>query len=441
MNLGVSTHGTEQGTYLFLSPGGDVGRGAGIYRDDGTLVWWLHPGPPIVHNLTLVHFHDHPYLALFVGLRRHQHNYGSVWLYNQNYKRVGIVGPGGRYRNDGADLHEFRVTPQGDALIATDPMETVNFNGHPTKVYDYVVQEVRLVHDASGIHTGRVLFQWSALRHVPLSQSHVPPPSKPRLWDWFHGNSISQDKDGNLLISSRNTWGIYKVNVKTGRIIWEVGARGDDTLPAHWCYQHDVVPLGHDRYSLFDDGGAAPGCVEGATAHPSRGLVIQVDPSRRPAGVRLVQAYPHQPAIYAGICGSTQRLGDGNALIDWGDVPELTEYSGDGGRLMDLSLTDWSYRAFRFPWVGKPRTVPALAAQRTSGGMTLWASWNGSTKVVAWRVLAGRGTAELIPVSGAKRKTGFETTITLSQSFSHVAVQALSASGMVLATSAPVTPS
>ncbi len=441
MNLGVSTHGTEQGTYLFLTPGGDVGRGAGIYRDDGTLVWWLHPGAPIVHNLTVVHFHDHPYLAVFVGLRHQQHNYGSVWLYNQNYKRVGVITPGGSYSRDGADLHEFRITSQGNALIATDPMKTIDYDGHPTKVFDYVVQEVALVHDASGIHTGRVLFQWSALRHVPASQSHVPPPRTRHPWDWFHGNSISQDRDGNLLISSRNTWGIYKVNVKTGRIIWEVGARGDDTLSDNWCYQHDVVPLGQNRYSLFDDGGAAPGCVAGATAHPSRGLIIHVDPSRRPAGVRLIQAYTHTPSIFAGICGSTQRLADRNALIDWGDVPEVTEYSSAGQALMDLSLTDWSYRAFRFPWVGKPRTRPALAAHQTSGGTTLWASWNGSTKVTAWRVLGGVGPADLVPITGTERKTGFETTITLSQPLGSVAVQALGASGKVLATSEPVTPS
>jgi Arylsulfotransferase (ASST) len=440
MNLGVFTRKTEPDTFLFLTPGGDEGEGAGIYRDDGTLVWWLHPGAPIDQDLTVVHYHDHAYLAMFAGHRVHQHDYGSIWLYNHNYKRVGTVTAGGRLRTAGIDLHEFKVTPAGDALIAIDPKVTINVGGHPTRVFDYVVQRVALVHDASGIHTGRVLFQWSALHHVPVSQSHVPPP-KGRPWDWFHGNAISQDRDGNLLVSSRNTWGIYKINSRTGRIMWQVGATGDHTLADPWCYQHDVLPLGQDRYSLFDDGGGDPGCVEGATAHPSRGLIIKVNRTRRPVGVRLIRAYPHRPAIYAGICGSEQHLADGNSVVGWGDVPEVTEYSQDGGRLMDLSLTRWSYRAFRFPWVGAPRTRPALAAQRTATSTTVWASWNGSTEVAAWRVLAGVASTDLVAVTGAVPKTGFESTISLKRSYSSVAVQALSASGAVLATSRPIAPS
>src|ERR1700693_1897819 len=42
MNLNVATHGTQPRTYLFLTPGGDAGTGAGIYRDNGELVWWQH---------------------------------------------------------------------------------------------------------------------------------------------------------------------------------------------------------------------------------------------------------------------------------------------------------------------------------------------------------------------------------------------------------------
>ena len=141
------------------------------------------------------------------------------------------------------DLHEFRVTPEGDALIATSPRVTITVNGRTTTVFDYVVQKVSLVHDSSGIHTGRVLFQWSASRHVPVTQSHVPPPQG-RPWDYFHGNAIAQDTDGNLLVSSRNTWGIYKISATTGRIMWEVGAKGDQTLSEPWCYQHDIVPAG-----------------------------------------------------------------------------------------------------------------------------------------------------------------------------------------------------
>ncbi len=440
MNLGVSTQDTDPGTFLFLTPGGSEGRGAGIYRDDGTLVWWLHPGRPIIQDLTVVHYRGRPYIALFAGRRVHQHDYGSVWLYNQHYERVGTIRPGGKLATLGLDLHEFRVTPEGDALIAATTTVTIKVDGRPQKVFDYVVQKVSLVHDATGIHTGRVLFQWDALRHVPVSQSHVAP-SPGHTWDYFHGNAIAQDTDGNLLVSSRDTWGIYKISVKTGKIIWQVGAKGDRTLSEPWCYQHDIVPLGNNRYSLFDDGGSDPGCRAGSTAHASRGLIVQVDPSQTPAGVRLIRAYSHRPPIYSGICGSLQSLPDGDTLIGWGDIPEVTEYGPAGGVRMDLSLTNWSYRAFRFAWVGLPDTRPAAAAKRTAKGETIWVSWNGSTQVAAWRVLAGSRSGHLVPVTGPRPKASFETAVVLSRAYPRLEVQALGARGVVLATSRPVTTS
>src|SRR5207302_8858237 len=112
------------------------------------------------------------------------------------------------------------------------------------EVYQYVVQKVSLIRDTTGIHTGRVLFQWDSLKHVPLSQSHLAAPTDHSVWDYFHGNAIAQTSDGNLLVSSRNTWGIYKINARTGRMMWKVGVKGEPRLPVPWCYQHDFEPLG-----------------------------------------------------------------------------------------------------------------------------------------------------------------------------------------------------
>jgi hypothetical protein len=60
------------------------------------------------------------------------------------------------------------------------------------------------------------LFEWDSIKHVRLSESYEPDPGDNGVWDYFHGNAIAQDTDGNLLISARNTWGIYKVNDTSG---------------------------------------------------------------------------------------------------------------------------------------------------------------------------------------------------------------------------------
>jgi hypothetical protein len=440
MNLGVTTGGTQPGTYLFLGPGAlrYPDTGVGIFQDDGTLVWWQPAWAPRIENVNVVHFGRKPYLAVWAG---QTDSSASIYLYNEHYERVGTIRAGGTFSSHGIDGHEFRITPQGDALFGVvDPVSTT-FHGRRVEVYPFVIQKVSLVRDSTGIHTGKVLFQWVSLQHVPLSQSHMPPPTGGSAWDYFHGNSIAQDTDGNLIVSSRNTWGIYKINIKTGQIMWQVGAKGDHTLGKPWCYQHDVTPLGHDRYSLFDDGGAGPGCLPGSSDHPSRGLIVQVDPSQTPAGVTLVHPDKHSPPLLASCCGSTQVLGDGDVLIDWGSVPEVTQYTANGATQMDLSLSDWSYRAYRFPWVGLPLTRPAVAAQRTALGTDVWASWNGSTQVTAWRVLAGTDSAHLSAVGSPTPKESFETEITLPRAYGAVAVQALGASDRALATSRAITTS
>ncbi len=440
MNLGVATHGTPPGTYLFLSPGGTYGSGAGIFRANGTLVWWQRARSQMESDISLVHYHGHAYLAVWSGKATFDDPYGmgTVSLYNEHYQRVGRITSGRPFGLDRIDAHEFRITPQGDALFGIYNPVSARFQGRRVEVYQYVAQKVSLVHGPRGIHTGRVLFQWDSLKHVPLSQSYLPGPYSHTIWDYFHGNAVSQDKHGDLIISSRNTWGIYEVSAKTGRIIWQVGAKGDHVLPSPWSWQHDVVPLGHNRYSLFDDGAKAPGCTN-ASQHASRALIIQVDPSRRAAGVKLLRAYGHTPSICSGFCGSVQLVPGGDVLIDWGQVPEITEYHRAGGNpLMDLSLSNWSCRGYLFPWTGQPLTRPTLAASSSSTHTNVWASWNGSTQTTAWQVLAGPSASHLEPVGAPTTEQGFETEVDLAQPYKFVAVQALGASGRVLSTSKPV---
>ena len=43
-------------------------------------------------------------------------------------------------------------------------------------------------------------------------------------YDYFHVNSIQQDTDGNLVVSGRNTWTVYKLTTN-GSVIWKLGGK------------------------------------------------------------------------------------------------------------------------------------------------------------------------------------------------------------------------
>ena len=76
-----------------------------------------------------------------------------------------------------------------------------------------------------------------------------------------------------------------------------------------------------------------------------------------------------------------------------------------------------------------------MTPYRTSGATT-WVSWNDATDVATWRLLGGSSMDDLQQLSDTSR-AGFETAIH-SDAASYLAVQALDASGKVLAASCPV---
>ena len=95
---------------------------------------------------------------------------------------------------------------------------------------------------------------------------------------------------------------------------------------------------------------------------------------------------------------------------------------------------DISYRVYVQKWVGIPYFPPSGAVRNNGGKATVYASWDGDTQVVGWRVLAGSSAQSLKSVA-TKAKTGFETTIPLSKTYKAYEVQALGPKNKVLGTS------
>ena len=375
---------------------------------------------------------------------------GNFVVYNQHYQKIMTIrAPNGA----GVDLHELLLTSQGDAYFITTKTVKADLTpyGGPKKG-EYGDQEIQEVN----LRTGKVIFTWDMAKHVPLSDSFVPAPTTPgQKWDPYHLNSIDVSPDGSqLLISARNTWGIYDISHKTGQVLWQLGGKQNQfRLPSDlitgpygsaFQYQHDAryVPGG---ISLFDNGG--PGQPpDPAPYGASRGLILNLDLQNDTASLASPPYY-HDPALFAGSQGNLQVLGNGNVLVGSGadvlaggeTVSYITEYSSGGSVLADYGLAgqDVSYRAYSLPWVGLPLTRPAVAAVQASGQTTVYASWNGSTETSAWELLAGPKRKSLSPVSITSR-SGFETAITTTAAGPFYEVKALDASGKVLKTSAVI---
>jgi len=285
-----------------------------------------------------------------------------------------------------------------------------------------VVQEV-------DIASGRVLFQWRSLDHVPLAESMLRKPvqdaaKRKGAFDYFHVNSVDIDTDGDLIVSARNTHTVYKISRADGHVIWRLGGRKSDFEMGPgttFGYQHDARRQDDGTLTLFDNSSTP------AIAKFSRGLVLKLDEKTMTA--TLVHAYIHPDRILSPHQGNLQRLPDGHVVVGWGGASYVSEFTGDGQALLDghLLVGD-TYRGYRFPWAGRPTDRPRVVVD----GDHAYVSWNGATDVVSWELRAGDDEASLKTVEKADRG-GFETELPLATDAKLIEVRALDGAGKPLA--------
>lgn len=152
------------------------------------------------------------------------------------------------------------------------------------------------------IDTGDVVFEWSAADHVPAEHTfqEIAPDdhamgTHDAPFDWLHLNTVTEDDDGNLILSARNTHAIYKLDKWTGELVWTLGGMDSDFEMGEgteFAWQHDA-----------------------------------------------------------------QRSDDRTLVIGWDQEPYFSEYTNDGELILDASHGgDGSYRSYRLPWEGRPTT-------------------------------------------------------------------------------------
>jgi len=418
--------------YVFIAPKGFVANGPEILDDRGRPVWWN----PISNGDQATDFRVQTYLGKPVltwwqGTGFGGMTHGVDYIADTSYHVIATVRAGNGLEADG---HEFLLTPDGNALITAYqvvPYDLSSLGGPKDgQVIEGVIQEV-------DVATGRVVFEWHSLDHIPLTDSYIPVDSP---YDYFHINSIELDSEGNLVISARHTWTVYKLDRRTGKIVWRLGGkRSDFSLGpgVRFSGQHDARAAGPDTIRLFDNGDDASPAPHVRFEPDSRVIWIHLDASARTA--TLAKAIAHPDAIAANSQGNAQPLDNGDTFVGWGNRGRLSELDAQGSLLFDAALVGGdTYRGYRFEWAGQPDTPP-LATARRSGrhSTTVHAIWNGATAVASWRILAGRSAKSLRP-GRTVTWNSLDTAITIRTTPRLVEVVAVDAQGHVLGTSAPV---
>ena len=425
-----SAYGTAHG-YVFLALKEGAGEhGPMILDDRGRLVWFEKY--TTARDFKAQRYRGRPVLTWWEGSVVFGHGVGEYVVFDDSYREIARVRAGNGLRGD---LHEFVITPQDTALLTAYKAASADLSalGGPEDgvAWDGIAQEV-------DIETGKVLFEWHSLDHVGVEESYVHPPYDPAYaYDYFHINSIDVDHDGDLLVSARNTWTVYKIDRTSGEVIWRLGGRksdfemGEGTRTA---FQHDARRHEDGAITVFDNGANLAG------HDVSRAILLRLDEEEMSA--TLLREYASPEGLLSTSQGDAQLLAGGNVFVGWGSQPYLSEFSQDGDLILNAGFPPEceSYRAFRFPWSGQPTDDPAVVAERgAEDGVKIYASWNGATEVATWEVLAGPHPDQLGSL-GAVPREGFETAILAWTSEPYVAVRARDTSERTLGTSEPIEP-
>ena len=424
-------HDTGAGDVFTTNGPGPGQYGPLIYDPSGRLVWFEPlSGGQVAEDLSEQTFNGQRDLTWWKGrVLSLGFGQGEDLVMNSRYQVVARVRGGNGLP---ADLHDFQIVPGNVAYItAFNPIRCdlrSEKGQREGAIVDTAIQQI-------DISTGLVRSEWHSLDHVGagrvrgrtaqgLDPVGLLPPQLDR-------------PPARRRVADLGPQHVGRVPARKAPAGASSGAWAAPTAPSRWArerkmaWQHDGRMLPDGELTFFDDGSNPP------IHSQSRGVRLQLDTTHKVA--RLLFAYTHRnPPLLAASQGNMQTLPDGNALVGYGGVPAISEFARDGSLLFDAHMPfDMSfYRAFRFPWQGRPAAPPAVAASVNNTGeeTIVHASWNGATDVAAWRVLAGSAASSLKAVSEIPSQS-FESSLTLPKRYSYVQVQALDASGATLASS------
>lgn len=459
LEQGAAWDERTEGEYIFITPNFDTATpdsAAMILDSDGQVVWMdpsgQHPDDHGHFDLRVQEYQGEPVLTYFKGPGARGWGYGDFYLLDTNYRVITSVTTGSRLGAHHTDFHDSTITDDDTMLLMAyvDTQTDMTAIGGPAEgwVHDAVIQEV-------DIATGEVLFEWSALDHVPLTDTMLDfdeeydaqqdraddDPDEAELasadkpLDYFHINSVTVDDDHNLLVSARHTHAVYKLDRGTGDILWTLGGSASDYALADeavFSWQHAAERDVHGNLLLLDNHARNVG-----DPGTSRALSFDLDETALTAAVAAEYLPPaDRPAAHM---ANAQPLDDGKVIVGWGQQAYFSEYTADGELIYDVCHGDscqkgrggggGSYRAYRAQWQAQPDTIPDAVVQDD----VVYVSWNGATQVVSWRVLTGATQADATQTATVA-KDGFETAIELDAAADHITLEALDDNGTVLAT-------
>ncbi len=219
------------------------------------------------------------------------------------------------------DFHEARIVSDTSYIILGTNVVTMDLSkvfpgGDPVaSVWANIIQERTF--------DGRTLFSWNSLDHIPVTDCADTADIMGNFVDYLHVNSVIKDTDGNYIVSARHLDEIFKIDRRTGSLLWRMGGSRsrnnqfrflNDTTGGFFgfSHQHTASRTSSGTILIFDNGNLKP------EPQVSRVVEYEVDEVNKTA--RRVWQYVPTPNVYVRTMGSAEELENGNILVGYGSA-------------------------------------------------------------------------------------------------------------------------
>ncbi|KAL4880025.1 ASST-domain-containing protein [Aspergillus karnatakaensis] len=417
--------------------------GPHIYDQDGILIW---TGSTQFDNRGVFDFkaadniNDDPHVSFILQHQYHDDgtDKGYGYVLNQNYEqesKVGVVNDLSAF-----NMHEFNILDGGKSALAClykSEYTDLAALGRPDD-HSWIIAGGLLELDTT---TSEVLFEWSSFNNVLVNESVKIYPDTPASdrpgWDYIHVNSVDKNSVGDYLLSARFASTLYYIS-KEGEIAWRLGGKLNDfDMDFKFSKQHHArFVKSNATHHLISFLNNASDELE-AEEDVSSALYVQLDTTSSPMTARVVKRINRPDGALTRLRGNVQTLPNGNTFVGWSERGYHSEHDPEGNLLMEAKFVSTrlsSYRSYKFPFVGRPKTPPDVVASvygtdETDLTTIYYVSWNGATEVASWNFYA-RTSEESAPILvGHTEKTDFETMYITKGYFDWVSVEALDKNG------------
>lgn len=213
--------------------------------------------------------------------------------------------------------HEVRKDASGNIYSITFDKKVVDLSSVGGLKNDTVKADGIVVFDPKGTK----VWEWSFLDHIDiLTYPNILKNKK----DLVHANSLFDDGKGSFLMSFRDLNQVWKIDRKTGKVIWKFGENGDFQLDkAHYfSAQHWAHINKNGELQLLDNG---------TKNKQSRTLSFILNEDEKTAQSRIVIPYPKE--IHSSVKGNSTLLDKDRMLVCLTD-PRLFLITDLAGKLL-----------------------------------------------------------------------------------------------------------